>query len=573
METEPTIAPDATPPPIPAKAPAEEAAPSAPVSPWEDYLTGKKTAAASFLAKMEKDAVTVPNDATRNRFAEALAAKPERVERLMLLLQASADSAIPARRIVVELAELGIKRLGVVAFPEPLNAAAFTQAIVSWLGGISERPLKSANLDLLFLLLHVGRHRQLLDQDAVLHLVASAIAKPAKARPTQAQPAKPAPTPLDIVLAAGPTEPFLSSMMAYFDVSKAATEKRNAQIQAQMADITRLTAECASLTATITALRADLDSLKAQKAAAETTIVDLEKQIVDIHNGYQYKLNELRGRIRGMLQGQLTRWLQTAFDASQSDPPWIVAIQERLEDALLYIRDLLAVPGPEKDMRLEITKVELEEAVRDLIANGLSKIEAVLNRAGIHRGAIEFCLATGGMVSMPAIREGLRKIFGMNRLRLVENAATVISEGAAWIAHDGVGLQLVKPIELLHADNSYVELIPAGTNLPLDGNAIQHRMDMYCVNPSDGFAKFLFARPTWPGRESHGNKREPYAHLTLPVDARSRPLFERLQVEVTIDHDLIADIRAFSLMRGQTQHAQIHDLEFGLSVKGVVHGT
>lgn len=191
--------------------------------------------------------------------------------------------------------------------------------------------------------------------------------------------------------------------------------------------------------------------------------------------------------------------------------------------------------------------------------------------AGVHRGAIEFCLATGGMVSMPAIQEGLREVFGLNRLHLIENAATVISEGAAWIAHDGVGLQLAKPIELLHADESYVELIGAGTGLPLDGQAIQRRIDMYCVDPSDGFAKFLFARPKWPGRQSHGDARLPYTHLTLPVDPHCRPLYERLQVDVTIDHDLIAEARALSLMRGQTRQAWIHDLEFGLSVTGVVN--
>jgi molecular chaperone DnaK len=105
----------------------------------------------------------------------------------------------------------------------------------------------------------------------------------------------------------------------------------------------------------------------------------------------------------------------------------------------------------------------------------------------------------------------------------------------------------------------------------LDGKTIQCRIDMYCVDPSDGFAKFLFARPKWPGRESHGDERLPYTLLTLSVDSHSRPLFERLQVEVRIDPDLIAEVRALSLMRRQTQQARIHDLEFGLSVSKVAN--
>lgn len=235
----------------------------------------------------------------------------------------------------------------------------------------------------------------------------------------------------------------------------------------------------------------------------------------------------------------------------------------------VFLPDLLASSGPEKDLELRVTREELVEAVSDLVSAGLGKIEALLDAAGVQRGAVEFCLATGGMVAMPTIRDGLREIFGMQRLRLVENAATVISEGAAWIAHDGVGLQLAKPLELLHADNSYLALFPAGTPLPSAGKAVPMKIDLYCVDPSDGFAKFLFARPAWPGRTSPSDKRIPYTHVILPVDQRSRPLFERLEVEIVIDHDLIVEVAASSLMRKKTRHALIEDLEFGLSVGSV----
>jgi molecular chaperone DnaK (HSP70) len=253
-----------------------------------------------------------------------------------------------------------------------------------------------------------------------------------------------------------------------------------------------------------------------------------------------------------------SRLIQACEDAK-------IALSSRHATAL-YVPDVLATSGPEKDVRLEITKAEFEGAVHDLVSKGLGKIETVLNLAEVNRGAIEFCLATGGMVSMPSIQNGLREIFGMNRLRLIPNAETVISEGAAWIAYDGVGLQMAKPMELLHANNCYVEIIPAGTSLPFEGDAIQRRMDMYCVDPSDGFAKFLFARPKWPGRESHDEPRLPYGHLTLPVDQNSKPLLERLRVEITIDQDLIAEIGALSLLRGAKRQTWIHDLEFGLSV-------
>lgn len=85
---------------------------------------------------------------------------------------------------------------------------------------------------------------------------------------------------------------------------------------------------------------------------------------------------------------------------------------------------------------------------------------------------------------MPAVREGLREMFGLSRLRLAENAATLIAEGAAWIAYDDVGLQLAKPMELLHADESFVQLFPTGTVLPEAGKVVQAPpLALYCVIP------------------------------------------------------------------------------------------
>ena len=237
------------------------------------------------------------------------------------------------------------------------------------------------------------------------------------------------------------------------------------------------------------------------------------------------------------------------------------------ETTSVFLNQVLASSGPEKDLRIsQLTRAEFEEEVDDLVRRGLSRIEDVFRRADVKRGSVEFCLATGGMIGMPAIQQGLREIFGM-RLHLPNNAPTLIAEGAAWLAHDRVKLRLAKPLELLHAGESYVALLNAGTDLPAGGGSLQMPpVSMYCVDPTDGFAKFLFARPAWPGRDSHGDARVPYAILLLPVDPHSTPLLERLRVTVRVDHDLIADLVAESIGRGAVSQATIHDLEFGLPI-------
>jgi molecular chaperone DnaK (HSP70) len=188
--------------------------------------------------------------------------------------------------------------------------------------------------------------------------------------------------------------------------------------------------------------------------------------------------------------------LHPAVDWSRIQPSAEARLIQACEDAKIglsaqdstavYVRNVLAIPGPPGELRVTVSRTELEASVGDLIRNGLGRVEDLLRPLGISLQSIEFCLATGGMVQMPAIQEGLREMFGMNRLRLVEDGATLIAEGAAWIAYDGVPLRLAKPVELLHADDCYVELVPGGTVLPQVGTLIQTRMDLYSVDPSDG---------------------------------------------------------------------------------------
>jgi hypothetical protein len=47
-----------------------------------------------------------------------------------------------------------------------------------------------------------------------------------------------------------------------------------------------------------------------------------------------HRIETLRGRIQGLLKGDLTLWLETARDAATASPPRIAVITERLERAI-----------------------------------------------------------------------------------------------------------------------------------------------------------------------------------------------------------------------------------------------
>jgi hypothetical protein len=46
-----------------------------------------------------------------------------------------------------------------------------------------------------------------------------------------------------------------------------------------------------------------------------------------------------RESVCGLLNGRLSRLIQTALDASRLEPPWTSAVQEKLEDALRLIKE------------------------------------------------------------------------------------------------------------------------------------------------------------------------------------------------------------------------------------------
>jgi molecular chaperone DnaK len=232
----------------------------------------------------------------------------------------------------------------------------------------------------------------------------------------------------------------------------------------------------------------------------------------------------------------------------------------------VFVKNYLRSDGPEQTLSVTVTRDDLESLTRDLVDEGIGAVHQLLERVGRPPEAIEICLATGGMVRMPRIRERLDELFGIARVPRLPHGDRIISEGAAWIARDRTRLSLAKPLELLHADDSYVTVLPAGTQLPLENETTRQDLGMYCVDPRDGYAKFHFARPEWPNRTQPFDRRLPYATLLVGVDTSARPLLERLEVEVSIDHDLVAELSARSSLAADVQTTEVHDLEFGLRV-------
>ncbi len=229
----------------------------------------------------------------------------------------------------------------------------------------------------------------------------------------------------------------------------------------------------------------------------------------------------------------------------------------------IFVRDFIQRSSPEHTLQVAITADDLSTISDRLVTQGLENIDKLLSSAGYDQRSIAFCLATGGMCRVPFIQRRLQEKFGFDRVEAPEHAEWLIADGAAWIAHDGLPLELAKPFELYHADNTYVPILHDKRRLPIEN--VQESpvsLQVYCVDPRDGLAKLQFARPTWPGRTSPSDPRQIYTTQTLKVDPNAPPFVERIMLDITIDHNLVVSVRARS---GEDDKlTEVHDLEFGL---------
>ncbi|MFG9947822.1 Hsp70 family protein [Pseudomonas aeruginosa] len=228
--------------------------------------------------------------------------------------------------------------------------------------------------------------------------------------------------------------------------------------------------------------------------------------------------------------------------------------------------------GVESALVYQLSREVLEEIVSGKLAEGLEMISSLLGAVGFEVSDISLCLATGGMVNMPLIKTRLLEMFGPQRLCVSEEGQLIISKGAAWIAHDRADLLLAKNVELALARDTRHVAIKAGSVMPHEG-AIQQseRLNLYCTDPRDGVAKIQLEVPA----RRHGrhvqasDPRNNLASLSVKVDERSGRLFERVELDMRVDENLILQVEVRSTVANDQDATEIHNLEFGLSLGGL----
>ena len=230
----------------------------------------------------------------------------------------------------------------------------------------------------------------------------------------------------------------------------------------------------------------------------------------------------------------------------------------------VYVPNFFRERGDD-DIDYTLSQSEFEDVVMPLLDKGFRRIASILDRADFSPEQVALCVATGGMSNMPAVRRRLHELFGPERVEIPDGTATLIAEGAAWIASDKIRLHLAKNVECVLARNSYLSLVKAGTPMPREGEVQKNPFHLYCTDPRDGFAKFQICSPKRAGETVLPNDmRTNLEVVTVAVDHKAQPFQERLELGIEIDQDLILSAHARSLNAKDQDQREIHNLEFGV---------
>ena len=210
--------------------------------------------------------------------------------------------------------------------------------------------------------------------------------------------------------------------------------------------------------------------------------------------------------------------------------------------AQIYVPNYFRTEEVDPDLDYVLPRDELEEIVSAKLTEGLQMIGALLKSVDFEPADISLCLATGGMVNMPLIKTRLLEMFGPQRLCVSDRGQLIISQGAAWIAHDRANLLLAKNIELALARGTRHVAIKAGSEMPREGGIQKtETLNLYCTDPRDGVAKLQLEVPA----RRHGrhvqssDARNSLANLNVKVDEKSTRLFERVELNMRVDENLI----------------------------------
>jgi hypothetical protein len=318
------------------EAPREAVASQTPEADLRLFFAAKGGSPAQYVKRAREGVRRILSEGELAELARSVIAARNGLGRLLGLLQAlDGDQQDTVVKQITRLAEYVLWQEGVLQQPSEDQLADYAQAAQQWLKSLGKRTLSGRRKITYLVLVILGSRNRALDEVGAIRLLETGFA-PKRSRPR-----------LGSSDTRSPNEAFhkaispRADILALLNVVLAWRENvTRVMRERDLLEETRSRTQTEKEGALEEAARfkRDVERLRGVQTALEQRVERAEALNADIQIDFRHRVDQLRSRVRGVLAGELSRWLETAYDASVAEPPRSQVIQERLEQAIALIR-------------------------------------------------------------------------------------------------------------------------------------------------------------------------------------------------------------------------------------------
>ncbi|MBL3538243.1 hypothetical protein [Aminivibrio sp.] len=290
---------------------------------WTEFFQSKKIPAERFFknisAGTKKDLLDVPIDVSfKEELVTVYFSRSNNIDRLLDLLQNVHRSGKQFQGFLTDLCESVLRGDASISFPARMDPGIFQEFLFSWIGSLGKRKIKIADFKKLLLFLHFGSLKALIDHTTAREAINTVLTKGRKKSGISGEKL----SELELMLCCPPQQEFYSCLLAYSESLFFSVENFRTEIKNQKSPNTEKPKD---------------NNLNELVECLQRENKEKTEELVQIKEAYQFQLEELKGKIRGMMQDEIARWLDMAFAASNAEPPRINVVRERIEDTLKLI--------------------------------------------------------------------------------------------------------------------------------------------------------------------------------------------------------------------------------------------
>jgi len=278
---------------------------------------------------LKKGAVLIPSPDDIQRMAQTLVDRSDGSLRLTSLLQALDESDGSVRESILAVAEEYLRQRQALITPSPADCRLIAERLLRSVDSKDRKPKP----ELLGIVLLLAYHRAWLTEEELIELFARAFPAP-KTKIARSGEARPETSPASIILAAPFKKPVLPLLLALHSVWRKRSASFGEQITQLQATIAALKSDKADLSGELQEALHKLGDFETDGREKDKCIRELEQELNDVRTAFQHRLDEIKGRMRGFLEGELSRWVQNASEAADMEPPRVRVIQERLQSMI-----------------------------------------------------------------------------------------------------------------------------------------------------------------------------------------------------------------------------------------------